>query len=292
MTEQLICRAHAGSMDSRFSLKGSSATYAPDRTFDTEHIRLEIDVNIAAETIKGRCFTRLTPITNDVKQMNFDAVNFLVDAVYWNGKKAVFTYKNNVIAVSARGPVKAGASVEVQIDYRVRKPAMGLYFIKPDRSYPKRPTQVWTQGEDEYARYWFPCHDAPHDRTTTEIIATVPAGFTAVSNGKLLRSSKNPRKKSATFHWRQDIPHATYLVTLAVGRFSHLKDKWKNVPVDYYCEKGREAETRRAFGKTPKMLEFFSGFTGVRYPFAKYAQVAAADFSSKSRSYASEPIRI
>ena len=50
------------------------------------------------------------------------------------------------------------------------------------------------------------------------------------------------------------------------------------MPVDYYCEKGREQDTRRAFGKTPKMLEFFSNFIGVRYPFPKYAQVAAADF--------------
>src|SRR4029077_13269285 len=122
----------------------------------------------------------------------------------------------------------------------------------------------------------FPCHDAPNERATTEVIATVPRGFTAVSNGRLLR--KTGKGNTATFHWRQDIAHAPYLVTLAVGRFREIKDRWRNRPVTYYCEAGREADARRAFGKTPRMMEFFSRFIGVPYPYAKYAQVAAADF--------------
>ena len=39
-----------------------------------------------------------------------------------------------------------------------------------------------------------------------------------------------------------------------------------------------EADTRRAFGKTPKMVEFFSRKISVRYPYEKYAQVAVSDF--------------
>lgn len=280
MNELNYCRAHTGSFDSRFALKGSAASYAPDRTFDTEHIRLELNLDIGRETLKGVCTTRLRAIADGATEMKFDAVNFLIEHVRWGNRRAssAYTYKDGVLTVTAPSAVKAGERVELEIGYRVVKPKLGLNFVKPNKNYPKRPTQVWTQGEDEYARYWFPCHDSPHDRTTTEVIATVPAGFTAVSNGKLLRTSKNNRKKTATFHWRHDIPHATYLVTLAVGRFSHLKDKWRNKPVDYYCEKGREADTRRAFEKTPKMLEFFSKFIGVNYPYAKYAQVAAADF--------------
>jgi aminopeptidase N len=68
------------------------------------------------------------------------------------------------------------------------------------------------------------------------------------------------------------------LVTLTVGRFSVIKDKWRNIPVTYYCERGREADTLRAFSKTPKMLEFFSKSIGVKYPYPKYAQIAAHDF--------------
>lgn len=273
----LTCRAHAG-LDARFTLKGSSPAYAPDRTFDTEHVRLEIDVDIARERIRGRCRTRLRAIKAGVDEMVFDAVNFKVDDVRWNRRRAVYDYKDGKIHVRAPRPVAADARVEVEIAYSVDRPKLGLYFIKPDRHYPRRPTQVWTQGEDEYARYWFPCHDAPHERTTTEVIATVPSGFTAVSNGRLVGSSESRARRTRTFHYRHDIPHATYLVTLTVGRFSELRDKWQTVPVLYYCEKGREEDTRRAFGKTPKMMDFFSKFIGVNYPYAKYAQIAAADF--------------
>lgn len=271
MKEHAYCHQSEG-LDSRFTLKGTGATYAPDRTFDTEHIRLELEVDIQKERIRGRCFTRLRSLTDGAKEMTFDAVNFRIRKVKWNGELTSFSYKNEKIAIHRRTATKEGDIVNVEIDYEVTKPKLGIYFIKPNTFYPKRPTQVWTQGEDEYARYWFPCHDAPHERTTTEIVATVPRGYTAVSNGKLVRAS------GQTFHYLQDIPHATYLVTLTVGKFTLLRDKWRKVPILYYCEKGREADTRRAFGKTPKMMEFFSSFTGTAYPYAKYAQIAAADF--------------
>jgi aminopeptidase N len=101
------------------------------------------------------------------------------------------------------------------VSYKVTRPKLGLYFVGPDRGYPTKPVQVWTQGEDEYARYWFPCHDAPQDRTTTEMIVRVPRGFTAVSNGRLVRKSTQGRE--TLFHWKQEIPHATYLVTPGGG---------------------------------------------------------------------------
>lgn len=269
---------HLNCLDARFSLKGSTAMYAPDRTFDTEHIRLDLKLDIERETVRGLCQVRLRAITSNAKEMVFDAVNFRIQDVRWNGKRISYQYKDGKLRVSNRTPVKEGQVVHIDIKYQIVRPVLGLYFIKPDKNYPKRAIQVWTQGEDEYARYWFPCYDSPGDRTTSEIVATVPAGFTAVSNGRLIQTTNNRKDRTTTFHWRQDIPHAVYLVTLTAGRFTHLKDKWRGMAVDYYCEKGREADTKRAFGKTPRMLEFFSRFIGTAYPYAKYAQIAAADF--------------
>jgi len=268
--------AAPGAGDSRFVLKGTSPFYAPDRTFDTEHIKLELTLDISKESIEGVCETTLRAITGKAQEMTFDAADFRINKVRWNGRPAKFDYKNNKLRVQATGPVKEGAKVVVSVAYKVVKPKLGVYFVKPSRAYPDKPTQVWTQGEDEYSRYWFPCHDAPHERTTTEVIVTVPKGFTAVSNGELVRTVQ--RNKGTTFHWAQKIPHATYLVTLTVGRFSVIEDKWKKTPVLYYCEKGREEETNRAFSKTPKMLEFFSSHIRTPYPYAKYAQIAVADF--------------
>lgn len=265
-------------MDTRFALKGTKPAYAPDRTFDTEHIRLDLHVDLLRQTLRGHCQTSLKAIASGVKTMAFDAVGFQIREVRWNGKRTGYSYKNGKVTISLKTPAKEGERALADIFYTVTKPPLGLYFLKPDRFYPDRPVQAWTQGEDEYARYWFPCHDAPHERTTTEVIATVPTGFVAVSNGRLFRTARDGKKKTATYHWKQEVPHAPYLVTLAVGRFSVMKDTWRKKPVLYYAEKGREADARRAFGKTPKMMEFFSQFIGVPYPYPKYAQVAVSDF--------------
>jgi len=76
---------------------------------------------------------------------------------------------------------------------------------------------------------------------------------------------------------------ATYLMSVAVGRFSEVEDRWEDVPVFYYCEKGREDEARRAFGKTPAMVEHFSDKIGVRYPYERYSQVAVSDYPMGGR---------
>ena len=86
----------------------------------------------------------------------------------------------------------AGEEIEIAIDY-AGQPRRGLYFVGPDDAYPNKPRQAWTQGEDEDSRYWFPCYDYPNNRTTSEVIATVPEKFTAVSNGALVGTSSNAR---------------------------------------------------------------------------------------------------
>ena len=70
----------------------------------------------------------------------------------------------------------------------------------------------------------------------------------------------------------------SYLMTLAAGEFTMIEERAGNTPVTYYVTPGREDDARRAFGNTPKMIQFFERAIGVPYPYAKYAQVAVADF--------------
>ena len=283
MNELFECRSHsAATADARFSYPGSTPHYAPDRTFDTKHIRLIAALDFARKTLRGQCIVSLTAIAERASEMVFDAVDFKDLSVFSRGKALQFDYTGRQIKIHWSAPVPRGASVEVTIRYRVTEPKLGLHFIGPDHYYPHKPVQAWTQGEDEYNRYWFPCHDAPQERATTEMIVTVPEKFTAISNGALLkvtpRLPAGRQGRTRTFHWKHDVPQPPYLVSLAVGQFSEIKDRWKKVPVLYYCPPGREEDARRAFAKTPKMMEFFSKKLGVPYAYAKYSQVAAIDF--------------
>ena len=105
----------------------------------------------------------------------------------------------------------------------------------------------------------------------------MPKPLTAVANGKLLRTREAAGKR--TFHFQQDVPHVAYLLSVAAADFAVIEDRpFDGVTVEYYVEKGREADARRALGRTPAMLRFFSERIGQPYPYAKYAQVVVSDF--------------
>ena len=265
--------------ETKFARPGSKPSYAPDQTANTLHIKLELNCDFRRKEINGKCTTDFRVIHDGTREIRFDAVGLGVRSVAGpGGKPARYTYKNDVIAVKLPRPARQGETVTIAIRYRISRAVAGTYFIGPDRKRPDKPVQLWTHGETEESRYWFPCYDAPHEKATTEMIATVPRGFFALSNGALLSVAEDRARKTRTFHWRQAIPHSPYLVTLVAGRFSEIKDEWDGIPVLYYCAPGREADARRAFGKTPKMMKFFSEATGLRYPYEKYAQIAVSDF--------------
>jgi aminopeptidase N len=154
----------------------------------------------------------------------------------------------------------------------------GLTFITAEGR-PHRPQQIWSQGEDHDNHYWFPTYDFPNDKMTWEVVATVPKGMTAVSNGRLVSETPAPASNGTrTFHWLQDKPSATYLVSLIVAPLAKVHDTWRNVPVDYYVYHEDSALARPLFKVTPDMIDTYSRLTGVNYPWAKYAQTTVADF--------------
>jgi aminopeptidase N len=137
--------------------------------------------------------------------------------------------------------------------------------------------QVWSQCQDEDTRYWIPCYDYPNQKQTTEMIATVPGDWYALSNGRLLQDKKN-RDGTRTMHWHQDRPHATYLITLAAGAFSRIDASRPNLTIDYFVEEKDLEDGERAFHNTPEMIELFEKVSGVAFPWAKYSQIVVRDF--------------
>ncbi len=155
----------------------------------------------------------------------------------------------------------------------------GLYFINADGKEKNKPQQIWTQGETQASSAWFPTIDAPNQRMTQEIKITVDSVFKTLSNG-ILVESKNNNDGTRSDYWKQELPHAPYLVMMAIGKFSVLRDQWRGKEVSYYVEPAYEKVARKIFGNTPEMIEFFSKRLGVDYPWAKYSQVVVRDYVS------------
>lgn len=269
---------------SQFFIEEAKPQYAPDRLVDVEHLKLEISVDLNTKTLKGSCTTDFRAVAPSVGKLTFDAIDLVVEQVFdATGGELRFDQGAKKLVVYLRKAPAVGEHGKVIIKYHVTEPRAGLYFIAPDKDYPNRPMQLWTQGQDQDNRFWIPCHDAPNEKAATEMVVTVDERFTAISNGKLLGMHHDKDRKTKTFHWKQSMPHASYLITLCVGEFVEIKESWKDsrgheIPVLYYTLAGRERETKLAFGKTPKMLEFYSKKIGIDYPYEKYAQVVAWDF--------------
>ena len=259
-----------------FELPGARPHYTPDRPGRVEHIFLDIALDIPNQSYQGTCKIRLMPIRNGVDRLSLDAVNQTIKQVAVAGVPQAFDYDGEKLLVSLAEPMQAGKEITVAIDYAVEKPQRGIYFIGPDKHYPNKPVQVWTQGEDEDSRFWFPCFDYPGQLASSEIRVRVPKQFIAISNGECIATEADGDEK--IYHWLQKEAHPAYLITLAVGEFAEIRDSWQGKPVTYYVEKGREEDAIRTMGKTPQTIEFFSKIFGYSYPYAKYAQVCVSDF--------------
>jgi aminopeptidase N len=255
-----------------FETGGDRVQYAPDRPADVKHITLDIALDFERETITGVVSTTFSALYEEVKTVTFDAVDLHIESVSLSGderKELPYSMGTKKLTVTLDRAYAYGEEFVVAIKYSA-KPRTGLHFIKPAPEDPTRPVQAWTFGQPGYASSWFPCHDSPNDRATTEIFATVPAQFLTISNGNLLEVIDHGATK--THHWRHDVPHAVYLISLVVGDFAVIKDNYKGKPVNYYVRKDRAHDARYYLGKTPQMMQFFSEYTGVEYPYDTYDQ--------------------
>jgi aminopeptidase N len=260
-----------------FHIPGSSRHLPPDKEFHAAHIKIELKVDLEKKRIGGSCTTTLAPMREGVGAFHLDACEMRIEGVTLDGGRVAFEHDGKTLTVPLPEKLKASPH-ELKVDYSA-EPKQGVHFIAPDEKYPNKPVQAWTQGEPEFSRYWYPCHDDPNDKSTSETMITVPEGYLVVSNGRLAqRGNAEGEAGWVTFHWKEEVPHSAYLNSFAVGKFGMIEEEARGVPLQYYFPESKRADARRLFGLTPDMLEVFESLTRVKYPFEKYSQIAVHDF--------------
>lgn len=268
--------AHFDDGPQPFELPGAYPHYTPDRPGQVEHIALDLAPDILNQSYQGTCKVRINPVRSGIDHFTMDAVNLQIGSVKVGTAKQTFDYDGEQLQIQLKQPLEMGKSVTVTIAYKVEQPQRGIYFVGPNEHYPDKPTQVWTQGEDEDSRFWFPCFDYPGQLATSEVRVRVPKKYLAVSNGELIETKAEGDDK--IYHWRLEQVHPSYLMTLAVGEFDVVKDEWQGKPVSYYVQKGRKDQAKLTMGKTPQMMDSLSKWFGYPYAFPNYDQVCVDDF--------------
>ncbi len=248
------------------------------RSFDVKHVALDLRFDFERKAVKGAVTTTLAPIGRSLREVELDCADTRVIKVL-DEKKRELTWDlvDDTLTVALGRAVRPGRDVSITVRYEAR-PTRGLYFVGPTEEYPETPQQIWTQGATEDNHHWFPCYDSPNEKMTQDVVMTVPERYLAISNGGLVEVRHDKKRRTKRYHWRQEQPHTTYLLTIVVGEFDVIEDRHNDIPVIYYVPKGRRDDAMRWLADTPKMIAFYEKATGFAYPYAKYGQVVISDF--------------
>jgi aminopeptidase N len=250
--------------------------YARSKDYDLQHSKVVLKFDLDQRKVIGDVTHSVAILKPGTEQLSFDSVGLQIQSVTVNKAVAKFSTTDSKLNVSLPQAAKAGDRFDVEIKYDAQ-PKKGLYFILPDKNYPNRPKQIWTQGESEDTRYYLPTYDYPNDRLTTETVLTVPGDWLTISNGKLIGITE-AGKGQRTWTWRESQPSSTYLFTVVAGELAEAKDTWRSMPVTYYAPKDRGDRLTINYSRTPAMIEHFSTTLGVDYPWEKYSQAMVDDF--------------
>ncbi|MFQ5816846.1 MAG: M1 family aminopeptidase [Terriglobia bacterium] len=251
--------------------------YARSREFDQRHLRLELSFDLPQKKVIGQATLALAPIRSPLQEVVLDSIALSVESVTLAGKPLAFQTRDTQLHITLDRAYPANETLELVIRYHAQ-PRRGLFFIAPDEDYPNRPRQIWSQGYLNDNRRWFPSYDFPNDKLTSELLVTVPANWVAISNGRLVGVKENKAARTKTWHWRQDKPHSTYLISLVAAEYEPREETWNGIPLSYYVPPGAADQIPPSFGRTANMMEFYSRKIAP-YPWDKYAQSVVEHFT-------------
>lgn len=264
---------------------GTSQVPAPgqfnrNRSFDARHYRIVTSFDKTRKRIFGETTVSLSPLKSGLQSIELDAVGLSFSSVRLmpGGVPLGFRIGPSSILIELDRSYAPDETIVIELRYDA-KPVLGVTFVDAGRM-PGRPAhsdQIWTQGEPEYSRHWFPSYDFPDDKATTEQILVVDADETAIANGELLSRNLNDAGKRV-FHYRISQPHSVYLTSFVVGKYVKLTDSYNGIPLGFYTYPGAESLTRPAFAPTARMMKIFEELTGVAFPYSKYDQTIVAKF--------------
>jgi aminopeptidase N len=263
------------------------------RKIDVKHLDLDLRFDWANNQAIGTEIVTLAPFS-DTDRFNLDAAMMTIDSVALpNSKPLRFNYAGGAgddnLEIVLDRVYRSGEDVSVKIVYKtnyvnnaspdtaIASFGRGLRFIKPTEDDPLKPRQIWSQGESEFNRYWFPSYDSPNDFRTTDIRVTVDKPLSVVSNGKLVETKEN-NDNTRTFHWKMDIPYSNYLSSVVVGETTPVVQDFEGVPVYGFGYTNETNEVAATVKNLPATMKFFSEVTGVKYPYPKYSQAFVEDF--------------
>ncbi|MEN8137655.1 MAG: M1 family metallopeptidase [Bacteroidota bacterium] len=260
-----------------------------ERFIDIDTIRLNIKIKPWQKTVSGTAQITFTPLRSKVDSFFIHSVDFSLNSILLNGKKADYKYlPKGGMWIFPQSLLKERNSLSINY---TAKPKKGMYFIGWDDKTDRRNKQIWTQGQGIDNRHWFPAYDLQDEKAIYDLKISFPNNHEILSNGKLI--SKNIDSVNTNWHFRTQHPMSSYLVMVGGGEYevknsikddeisqpdSPGRDDEENIEFQYYYYPEKESWNESTYFKTEEIMSFLEEEIGVKYPWDKYAQIPVSDF--------------
>ncbi|MER5602383.1 M1 family metallopeptidase [Streptomyces sp. NPDC002265] len=203
--------------------------------------------------------------TQDLSAFDLDLKGLDVRTVTVEGEKARWDRAGQELTVRPRDVLRDGETFQVTVRYE------GTPLTLTDQDGSKEgwlPTAdgALALGEPTGSMTWFPGNHHPSDKATYDIAVTVPKGLTAVSDGE--QSGETTAGGRTTFSWHTAEPMASYVATVAIGRYQVARSTVGGaLPAYVAVDPARAKESRAVLAKLPEVMEWAETNFGP-YPFS------------------------
>jgi aminopeptidase N len=256
--------------------------------FHVVSYRLDLSLAMVNENFAGRNQITLV-LKADADSLVLYQLKLQIDSISINGVLRPFTVDDTKERFTVNlGTIRQkGDTLRLNVTYRrlpeIQRPTVRLGYYYFHDTIPELPANLgYTMSEPSDARCWMPCYDEPWEKSTAEISVTVPQGYVAASNGRLLGAAANA-DGTITWHWKEDHQVATYLMCATVSKFtvpaSNLaRAPGDSIPVEYFAWP-RDSAATAAFIPTVKQMITNLGKLYGPYPWDKYGMTSVSPFN-------------
>jgi aminopeptidase N len=238
--------------------------------FDAGYYKIELTIDFDNRKIYGAVTALVTALEDSLERLTLN-LDQSMTVKKTGGDALSFTRSGQNLNLTLKRKYSVGEKITVTAEYEGVPVDNGYFrfYLMPQENTP----MAATLSEPYGAPYWWPCKDSPADKADSlDILITVPAGYWAGSNGLLVSRTINGDGTS-TFHWHEGYPIATYLVSLAAGKYHHFTDYYHygaddSLLLDYYVYPHKADAAHSVFSQVPDYLDALRSYFG-EYPFLK-----------------------
>lgn len=264
-------------------------TYPRQPGIDVLHYVFRVQLSDAADEITGETTITIKFTRDAVAEMSLDLASvsggrgMTVQSVRRGGPidmpgppsdALIYTHRENRLRIVLPPLNRAGQEFTFTVRYR-GTPGEG--FVIGNNLHGER--TFFANNWPNQIRHWLPMIDHPYDKATSEFVVAAPSHYQVVANGLLVGELDLPDGMRQT-HWKQSVPIASWLNTLAVARFSaHHAGVVRGVPLQTWVfPQDRDTGAALFEDTSRRVLQFLMDHVGP-YSYEKLANVQATGFT-------------